>query len=79
MKTKIKKWGNSLGIRIPKAFASELGLQDDSTVEVSISDHELVIRRSSPQYSLENLVARISKKNLHSEEDFGLPTGGEVW
>ena len=79
MKTKIQKWGNSLAIRIPKAFASEMGLRQDSAVEVSINDNELVIRPSSPQYTLETLVAGITKKNRHSEEDFGVPAGGEVW
>jgi antitoxin MazE len=79
MKTKIQKWGNSLAIRIPKAFASELGLQNDSTVEVSLTRDELVIKPSSRHYSLENLIAGITKKNRHGEEDFGTPAGGEIW
>jgi antitoxin MazE len=79
MKTKIQKWGNSLAIRIPKAFASELGLQNDSTVDVSVSRDELVIKPSSRHYSLESLLSGITKKNRHGEEDFGSPSGGEVW
>jgi len=31
------------------------------------------------EYSLEDLLARVSKKNLHSEVDFGAPMGREVW
>ena len=79
MKTKIQKWGNSLAIRIPKAFASEMGLQNDSTVEISYNNNELVIKPSPQRYSLETLVAGIRKKNRHSAEDFGSPLGREVW
>lgn len=79
MKTRIRKWGNSLAIRIPKAFASEMGLQNNSTVEVSLNDDELIIKPSPKRYSLESLVSGITKKNRHSEEDFGEPAGGEVW
>ena len=35
MKTRIQKWGNSLALRIPKSFAHEVGLEQDSQVEVA--------------------------------------------
>ena len=32
MKTRVQKWGNSLAVRIPKAFAAEAGLVDEVQV-----------------------------------------------
>ena len=43
MRTRVQKWGNSLALRIPKAFATEVGLQRETSVEVSLSDGKLVI------------------------------------
>ena len=80
MQTKIKKWGNSLGIRIPKNFAQEAGIQEDSEVDLTVEDGELVIRpRKRPTYSLKSLLKGVTKKNLHSEIDSGDPIGNEVW
>ncbi len=43
MKTRVQKWGNSLALRIPKSFANEVGLQRETSVEVSLADGKLVI------------------------------------
>ena len=40
--TRIVKIGNSRGIRIPKPFLDQLGLENE--VEMSVEDAELVIR-----------------------------------
>jgi antitoxin MazE len=31
---KVRKWGNSLGLRLPKSFASQRDIADGSTVEI---------------------------------------------
>ena len=36
MKTKIQKWGNSLAVRLPKAFAEQAGIENGSDVQISI-------------------------------------------
>ena len=41
MLTKVKKWGNSLALRIPKSFAVEASLKEDATVNISIEDSQL--------------------------------------
>ncbi|MFC1972103.1 AbrB/MazE/SpoVT family DNA-binding domain-containing protein [Chloroflexota bacterium] len=33
MKTRVQKWGNSLALRIPKSFATEVGLQRETSVD----------------------------------------------
>ena len=80
MKTRVQKWGNSLAVRIPKAFAADLGLAQDSSVELALEDGSLVVRPSPrPQYQLSELLERVTEDNLHTEEDFGRPVGNEEW
>ena len=80
MNTRVHRWGNSLAIRIPKPVASELGLENNSEVELAYSEGKLTI---SPvivtKYSLTDLISAINKSNLHKEVDAGSPKGSEVW
>jgi len=80
MKTRVRKWGNSLAVRIPRPFAEELKLREDSTVEVSLRNGKLVvvpIFESAP--SLDDLVEQITPRNRHHETETGGPVGNEVW
>ncbi len=78
--TRIRKWGNSLGLRIPKSLALDARVKEGSAVEISLRDGELIIRPSEqPTYTLEGLLGGVSKRNLHSEIDTGEATGDEVW
>jgi antitoxin MazE len=45
MKTRVQKWGNSLALRIPKAFATEAGFRADAPVELSLVEGALVVQR----------------------------------
>ncbi len=80
MKTKVQKWGNSLAVRIPKAFAEEIGLEPQTAVDVSIEEGRLVVSRSQRiSMKLEDLLQRITPDNLHRELDTGTAVGNEVW
>jgi antitoxin MazE len=80
MKTRIQKWGNSLALRIPKSFAEEVGLQRDTSVEVSMTDGKLVITPVSiPKPTLKQLLDKITGENLHREVNTGPATGNEIW
>ena len=80
MKTRVQKWGNSLALRIPKSFAAEVGLQKETSVEVSLTDGKLVVTPvSQPKPALKQLLAKITKDNLHSEVDTGPAVGNEIW
>ena len=80
MQTKIQKWGNSLGLRIPRAFAEEAGVGAGVEVDLSIRGSELVV---SPmrrvKYRLDDLVGKVTSKNRHDEVDTGPPVGREAW
>jgi antitoxin MazE len=76
----VQKWGNSLAVRIPKPFATEIGLQRNSPVEMSLVDGRLVIVPVvEPTPTLERLLAQVSEDNLHGGIETGPATGKEVW
>ena len=80
MKTRVQKWGNSLALRIPKSFASEVGLKSDSSVEVSTEDGKLIIAPvAKPQLTLKQLLAKVTPENIHHEVETGPTVGNEVW
>ena len=80
MQTKIQKWGNSLALRIPKPFALEVGLDQNSIVEVSVFDGKLLLEPvTAPEYTLDQLLEQITETNLHSEVDTEPAVGNEVW
>lgn len=80
MKTKIGLWGNSLAIRIPRDLAEEAGLDAGTEVQFSIEGDRLLVEPTAEsRWILEELLARVTKDNLHDEMDLGPPVGHEVW
>jgi antitoxin MazE len=80
MRTQLQKWGNSLAVRIPKAFAEDLGLGQDSAVDLVLEDGCMVVRPAVvPRYELGDLLSRVCEDNLHGEYDIGCPAGSEKW
>ncbi len=80
MKARIQKWGNSLALRIPKSFATHSLIEQGSVVELSLENGRMIVEPArEKEYSLEELLTRVTKKNLHAEVDFGKPVGKEVW
>ena len=80
MKVQVKKWGNSLALRIPKSFANQTKISKGSLVDLSIKNDNLVIVPvlEEKEYSLESFLSKIDESNIHSEVDFGLPVGKEL-
>ena len=80
METRIKKWGNSLAIRIPQSVANQIDLRPDLPVNLAINGTDLTISpiRQTP-VTLEELLDKITEDNRHEEADFGPPVGEEIW
>lgn len=75
----IDKWGNSLGLRIPKSFAEQVHLKVGSEVIIEVIDGNLVVKPKRKKYNLDELLARITPENVHAEIDLGAPVGNEIW
>lgn len=80
MRTKVQKWGNSLAVRIPKAFAEEVGLTDESSVEMRLVKGGLLVEPVAPYGArLDELLEAVTDDNLHGEVDWGSARGKEAW
>lgn len=80
MRIKIQKWGNSLALRIPKAFAFQSKIREDEYVNLTLEENKIVIESvEEKKYSLKELLSGINKTNLHNEINFGKKVGAERW
>ena len=79
MTTTIQRWGNSLAIRIPKALALEVGLEENAEVEIGVRGGNIVVRPARRDWKLDELVAAITPENIHGETSWGRRLGREVW
>jgi antitoxin MazE len=78
MKVRIKKWGNSYAIRIPKSIFKDARLENDSEVDISISNGRIFLDPApTGTITFESLISRITEENKHHEIDTGLPVGNE--
>jgi antitoxin MazE len=75
MLANVSKWGNSLGVRIPRPIADQLGISEGVPVELTIEDDHLLIHKV---HRLESLLAEVTPENIHSEIETGLPVGREI-
>ena len=79
MVIQVKKWGNSLGIRIPQAIANQINIQDGSRINLVLKNNKIELTPAvSEEYRLNDLIALMSETNLHNEISTGLPQGKEI-
>jgi antitoxin MazE len=80
MQVRVQKWGNSLAVRIPKPLAEDVEVKEGTVLNLAVSEGRVVatpVRRK--KLSLKQLLAKLDKKNIHKEVDFGSPLGREIW
>ncbi len=74
----ISKWGNSLGLRVPRDVAARVGFTEGVRVDIEASDDgRIIITRSRRRFTLEELLAEMTPRKEHPLEDDG-PQGEEV-
>lgn len=80
MRTHLQKWGNSLALRIPKPFAAEVGLEQETPVDVTVEDGRIIVSPvAEPPLILKSLLKGITDENIHHEMDVGPAVGSEAW
>ncbi|HUC87810.1 MAG TPA: AbrB/MazE/SpoVT family DNA-binding domain-containing protein [Candidatus Binatia bacterium] len=76
----VKKWGNSLAIRIPSSVIQDLDLSEHSSVQIVSNGVVATIQpKKHKKITLDKLVAGITPDNIHQEVDWGSPVGREIW
>jgi antitoxin MazE len=63
------KWGNSLALRIPAAYAREIGASPHGSAELTIENGSLVVSpvKQLAEFDLDLLVSQITDDNRHEE------------
>lgn len=83
METKVKKRGNSLGVRIPKSFSTQAGITEGSSIEMNMEGDKIIIApKHKNEYSIEemiSMISMISEDNVHYKIKTDGPVGKEIW
>jgi len=76
MQVQFVRWGNSLALRIPAAYAKDLNVVEGVSADLVIEKGRLVATPlpQTPVYCLDELLAGITDQNIHAE----VPTGPAV-
>jgi antitoxin MazE len=78
IQVQIAKWGNSLGLRVPRDVAARVGLTEGARVDIeACDDGRIIITRSRRRFTLEELLAGMTPEREHVLEDDG-PRGEEI-
>lgn len=78
MATKIRKWGNSYAVRIPKEMLLKHGFKKNGQVQLIDETKGITIRPIEKKYTLDELVAKMNPKNRHPLIDWGPDVGSEI-
>ena len=80
MQTRIQRWGNSLGLRIPRSFAVEAQMEEGATVELAVENGRLLVcPHRVRKYALSALLRKVNPRKLHGEVSTGTAVGREAW
>lgn len=81
VKTRVRvvKWGNSQAVRLPKEVLKQAALREGDVLTINVENGRIELKPASPEISLDKLLAGITSRNRHCEQDWGRPVGDEVW
>jgi antitoxin MazE len=78
MHVQIARWGNSLGLRVPKEIAAQVGLEAGTRVEITTEDGRIIVAVKPPAYTLDELLVGMTPDAMHHALDWGPDIGREV-
>jgi antitoxin MazE len=78
IQVQIARWGNSLGVRVPRDVAARAGLTEGARVDIEASpDGRIIISRSRRRFTLDELLAEMTPEREHSADE-DEPRGEEL-
>jgi antitoxin MazE len=78
MQVQVARWGNSLGLRIPKEAAQQAGLREGTRVDVEVEGDRIIIRPARPRYVLTDLLKGMTPEAMRQAFDWGPDRGREI-
>ena len=82
MVIKLKKWGKSIGIKIPQEKLEAAQISEDEPLDIYAEKGRIIIttiENPRGKYKIEDLVKQIPKNYKPVEMDWGKPVGKEAW
>ncbi len=80
MLSKIQKWGNSQGIRLPKYVLDDAQIHVGDDLEITVKEGQIALKKMAKRkFELAEMVKRMPRGYHTREESFGTPTGKEEW
>ena len=77
MQVVVRKWGDSMGIRIPVDYCRKLNLNPNTKLEMSMTDNKITI--SVKKGKLDEILEQMTPDTFHSDLLQGSPRGNEEW
>lgn len=81
MLSKVQKWGNSQGVRIPKNLLENSRIGIGEEVAITAHDGKIIVEATKKirgRYDIKDLAAKMPEKYSPSEEDWSAPVGREA-
>jgi antitoxin MazE len=78
MQVRLARWGNSLGVRVPRDIAARLGLKEGTRVDIAAENGRIVISLERPVYGLDELLVGMTPDAMHDAFDWGPDFGREA-
>jgi antitoxin MazE len=78
MQVQVARWGNSLGLRIPKDIARRAGLREGARVDVEAEGDRIIISPARPRYVLADLLKGMTPQAMREAFDWGPDKGREI-
>jgi len=87
MQTTIVRWGNSQGIRLPKAFLKNIQIAENDPVDITLENEKIIIKKinakehKTTKQRLVDFYGEKFEQNIlpQKEIDWGKPVGKEIW
>lgn len=76
MLTRVETHPGGVAVLAPRSLADRAGIRSDRPADLEVRDGQLVVR-AAPE-TLQELLAKITLDNVHSEWASGPPTGAEL-
>ena len=78
MQVVLSKWGNSLGLRLPKALTAEIGVSEGQKVEVRAEGGRIIVEPVRKTLTLEQMMENVTPEAMREAWDWGDDVGREI-
>ncbi len=80
MEIKLQKWGNSLGVRVPKSIVKSMNIKINDILDIKEEDSKIIISvPKKKKISLYEEFKKYNGKNLAKEFTWDESVGKEIW